>query len=70
VVRAGSDPNRALMRAASGLADSAILWVSDDRLPAGVRPSIERIDPTWECRGFGRDPVLVYACRRRAAPAG
>jgi hypothetical protein len=68
VVRAGSDPNRALLRAASAHADSAILWVSDDRLPAGVRPSIERIDRTWECRDFGRDPVLVYACRRRAAP--
>ncbi|RST30420.1 hypothetical protein HMF7854_05960 [Sphingomonas ginkgonis] len=58
--------NRMLVTAARGDPAAALLWVSDNRLPDGVRPAVEQLDPTWTCRDFGGEGILVYACRRRA----
>jgi hypothetical protein len=62
---AGAQTNQALLSAAASDPRSAILWMSDDDLPAGIAPMVSQLDPRWKCRDFGGERVLVYACRRR-----
>ena len=65
VVAGGSeDYNRLLGAAAGDDPSAAILWVSDNALPPDVRPAIDRQFPDWECRDFGGEDILIYACRR------
>ena len=64
VERAGPDPSATLVAAATNDPHSAILWISDDPLTPAMRPKIERLDPRWECRDFGGEEILIYACRR------
>jgi hypothetical protein len=65
--RLTKDPNDALLAAAGDDPDAALLWISDVPLPVGVTPAIDRRDPRWQCRSFGSERYLVYACRRKAA---
>ena len=65
VERGGTDPNAGLVAASASDGNSAILWISDIRLSSGMTPRIDRIDRRWECRDFGGEGKLVYACRRR-----
>jgi hypothetical protein len=67
VSRLTKDPNAALLAAAGDDPDAALLWISDVPLPVGVTPAIDRRDPRWQCRSFGSERYLVYACRRKAA---
>jgi hypothetical protein len=60
------DPNRRLADAAAGDGKGAILWLSDNRLPVGVHPMLDHVDPRWSCRDFGGEGILVYACRPRS----
>ena len=69
VSRGGNDPSRALITAAGDDPSAALLWLSDNRLPKGVVPRVAGVDARWECRDFGGDGVLVYACRRRSLSA-
>ena len=68
-IPADGDPNRLLPDAARGR-KPGILWVYDLNVPgtaAIAHPAaIERLDPTWACRDFGRDTIGVVACIRSA----
>lgn len=63
VSRGGTDPNQALVEAARADPNAAILWISDDPLRMGIVPDIPRVDRRWQCRNFGGEGILVYACR-------
>ena len=65
VERGGTDPNGALVAASAGEHDSAILWISDITLAQAMIPRIDQIDRRWECRDFGGEGKLIYACRQR-----
>lgn len=68
--RRGDNPNILLPRLAGEEPGTAILWAYD----AGVRGTlgrahpwaIARNDPSWLCRDFGRMPITVLACVKRA----
>ena len=66
VSRGGAEPNAALLAAAGDDPRAGLLWISD-RMPTGVTTAIDRYDHRWQCRNFGSDRYLVYACRRRVA---
>ncbi|MCA1654834.1 MAG: hypothetical protein LC656_11895 [Sphingomonadales bacterium] len=65
ISRGGTDPNRALIAAAGSDPRATILWMSDNRTAADVKPTVDRQDRSWECRDFGGENILVYACRRK-----
>ncbi|MFB0873531.1 MULTISPECIES: hypothetical protein [unclassified Sphingobium] len=68
--RRGDDPNAMLPALADQEPGTAILWAYD----AGVRGTlgrdhpwvIARNNPNWLCRDFGRRPITVLACVKRA----
>jgi uncharacterized membrane protein len=61
----GEDANRQLLDAARP-ADAAILWFYDtnvhDTAAAAFPPQIERLDPAWQCRNYGRANIGVVTC--------
>lgn len=63
------DPNRQLIQAAGQMRGSAILWAYDASVPSTrgrLHPwRIDRVDPRWRCRDFGRLPIHVVACVRK-----
>lgn len=61
----GGDPNPRLLAAARRDGDDAILWLSNEALPASRRPRIAALDHGFECRDFGGGHAVVTACRRR-----
>jgi hypothetical protein len=67
-LRAGDDPNTAVLAAARGLAHAGILWIYDTDVRGTAAkshpPRIREIDPAWQCRQFGRDSIGVVACIR------
>lgn len=72
VQRGRGDYNRLLAEGAGSDPAAAILWVSDNDLPRGISAAIGQQYRDWECRDFGGEGMLVYACRRPAigvAPA-
>ena len=62
VNRGATDPNRAMIKAASGDSRAAVLWISDIPISA-LTPRIHEIDERWECRNFGGTRQVIYACR-------
>jgi hypothetical protein len=68
-LRAGDDPNTAVLAAARDRPQAGILWIYDtDVRGTAARshpPRIEEVDPGWLCRQFGRDSIGVVACIRR-----
>jgi hypothetical protein len=63
VAKGSKDYNRLLGEAAGNHPSAAILWVSDNTLPATERPALEGKFPGWTCRDFGGEGALIYACR-------
>ncbi|MFC7537531.1 hypothetical protein ACFQPG_09145 [Sphingomonas sp. GCM10030256] len=64
VIDGGRSPSLAALNAAQGDPGTAILWVSDDPVKAGMQPRIVEMDASWQCRDFGGERILVHACRR------
>jgi hypothetical protein len=68
-LRAGDDPNAALLAAARDLPQAGILWIYDTDVRGTAAkshpPRIDAADPAWQCRQFGRDSIGVVACIRR-----
>jgi len=71
-VLAGTDPNTAVLAAASDRRKAAILWLYDLDVrgtAAGSHPPrIEQLDPVWQCRQLGRGRIGVVACHRGQTP--
>ena len=70
IVRSGSAPNEALLRAGGADPDAGLLWFSDNPLSKENLPRIGSMDRSWQCRDFSRrlenaaQLISVYACRR------
>ena len=67
ILRPGDDPNDRLLAAARGN-HPALLWLYDSNVHGTAAishpPRIERHDPAWVCRNFGKGSFGVIACHR------
>lgn len=64
-----ADPNPHLLALAGTRPGTAILWAYDTAVPhsRGIAhpPRLNKSDPHWNCRNFGRNNITVLGCIRR-----
>lgn len=65
----GVDPNPRLLALAGSGPGDAIVWAYDKGVPHSrgteYPPRLEKMDPNWVCRNFGRGDITVMACAPR-----
>jgi uncharacterized membrane protein len=70
-VHRGEDPNARLLAAAAER-HTAIMWLYDLEVSGtaarSYSPRIDKLDPAWRCRQFGKEEIGVVACLRAELP--